>query len=145
MFRAGGSPWGCILSESGDSESLRTCGHLLLQRWGPQQTQQLCHHGLSCSPGVSTQSHLSCKAFWAFFKSPLWSLKPCSLPSTPPLVVGQHHQFNGHELGRTLGDGEGQGGLACCNSWGLQRVGHNWATELNQEFCKFGSWVVPVF
>ena len=25
-------------------------------------------------------------------------------------MVGWHHQFNGHELGRTLGDGKGQGG-----------------------------------
>ena len=24
---------------------------------------------------------------------------------------------NGHELGQTLGDGEGQGGLACCSPW----------------------------
>ena len=28
-------------------------------------------------------------------------------------VVGWHHQFNGHDPGQTLGDGEGQGGLAC--------------------------------
>ena len=33
-------------------------------------------------------------------------------------LVGRHHQLNGHELGRTLGDGEGQGGLACCRPWG---------------------------
>ena len=26
-----------------------------------------------------------------------------------------HHRCNGHELGQTLGDGEGQGGLACCS------------------------------
>ena len=26
-----------------------------------------------------------------------------------------HHRYNGHELGQTLGDGEGQGGLACCS------------------------------
>ena len=26
-------------------------------------------------------------------------------------MVGWHHQFNGHELGQTLGDGEGQEGL----------------------------------
>ena len=33
-------------------------------------------------------------------------------------MVGWHHQDNGHELGQTLGDGEGQGGLACCSPWG---------------------------
>ena len=30
----------------------------------------------------------------------------------------------------TLGVGDGQGGRVCCCSWG-QRVGHDWATELN--------------
>ena len=29
-----------------------------------------------------------------------------------------HHRCNGHELGQTSGDGEGQGGLACCSPWG---------------------------
>ena len=33
-------------------------------------------------------------------------------------MAGSHHQCNGHELGQTLGDGEGQRGLACCSSWG---------------------------
>ena len=33
-------------------------------------------------------------------------------------MVGWHHQFNGHELGQIPGDGEGQGGLACCSPWG---------------------------
>ena len=35
----------------------------------------------------------------------------------------------GHEFGWILGVGYGQGGLACCNSWGC-RVRHDWATEL---------------
>ena len=38
---------------------------------------------------------------------------------------------NGHEFEQTLGDGEGQGGLACCSPWG-RRVGHDWVTELNE-------------
>ena len=33
-------------------------------------------------------------------------------------MVGWYHRFNVHELGQTLGDGEGQGSLACCNPWG---------------------------
>ena len=32
-------------------------------------------------------------------------------------MVGWHHQFNGHEFEQTLGDGDGQGSLACCGSW----------------------------
>ena len=33
-------------------------------------------------------------------------------------MVGWHHRLNGHEFEETLGDGEGQGSLACCSSWG---------------------------
>ena len=33
-------------------------------------------------------------------------------------VVGWHHQFNGHEFEQALGDGEGQGSLACCSLGG---------------------------
>ena len=33
---------------------------------------------------------------------------------------GWHHQLNGHESVWTLGVGDGQGGLACCNSWGCK-------------------------
>ena len=29
-----------------------------------------------------------------------------------------HHRCNGHEFEQILGDGEGQGGLSCCSSWG---------------------------
>ena len=29
------------------------------------------------------------------------------------------------------GVGDGQGSLACCNTWGHKRVGHDWAIELN--------------
>ena len=36
----------------------------------------------------------------------------------------------GHEFEWTLGVGDGQGGLACCDPWS-RRVGHDWATELN--------------
>ena len=32
-------------------------------------------------------------------------------------MAGWHHQCNGHELGQTSGDGEGQGGLVCCSPW----------------------------
>ena len=41
--------------------------------------------------------------------------------------VGWHHRLDEHEFEWTPGVGDGQGGLAC---WS-QRVGHDWATELN--------------
>ena len=33
-------------------------------------------------------------------------------------MAGWHHQLDGHESELTLGDSDGQGGLACCDSWG---------------------------
>ena len=33
-------------------------------------------------------------------------------------LVGWHHQLDGHGSGWTPGIGDGQGGLACCSSWG---------------------------
>jgi len=33
-------------------------------------------------------------------------------------MVGWHHRLNGHEFEQALGDGEGQGSLACCSPWG---------------------------
>ena len=42
-----------------------------------------------------------------------------------------YHWCNGHELGQTLGDGEGQEGLACCSPWDCG-VRHNWETEQQQ-------------
>ena len=40
-------------------------------------------------------------------------------------MVGWHHQLNGHRFGWTLGVGNGQGGLACCGSWGRKESGHD--------------------
>ena len=39
-------------------------------------------------------------------------------------VAGWHHRLDGREFECTLGVGDGQGGLACCNSWG-RIVGHD--------------------
>ena len=33
-------------------------------------------------------------------------------------MAGWHHRLDGRESECTLGDGDGQGGLACCDSWG---------------------------
>ena len=35
-------------------------------------------------------------------------------------MVGWHHRLNGHGFGWTSGVDFGQGGLACCGSWGLK-------------------------
>ena len=33
-------------------------------------------------------------------------------------MVGWHHRLNGQEFEQALGDGDGQGSLACCSPWG---------------------------
>ena len=33
-------------------------------------------------------------------------------------MAGWHHRLNEHEFEYTLGFGDGQGGLVCCDSWG---------------------------
>ena len=47
-------------------------------------------------------------------------------------MVGWYHWLNGHEFEQTPGDGEGQGSLGCCSPRESQRVGHNLATEQQQ-------------
>ena len=44
-------------------------------------------------------------------------------------MVAWHHWLNGHEFEQTLGDGEGQGSLACCSAWGHN---HDLVTEQQQ-------------
>ena len=38
--------------------------------------------------------------------------------TTEDEIAGWHHRLNGYEFEQTLGVGDGQGGLACCDSWG---------------------------
>ena len=40
--------------------------------------------------------------------------------TTEDEMAGWHHQLDAHEFGWPLGAGDGQGGLACCDSWGLK-------------------------
>ena len=48
------------------------------------------------------------------------------------MMAEWHHWCNGHELGQTPGDGEGQGGLVCCSPWSCG-VKHDWETEQQQQ------------
>ena len=36
-------------------------------------------------------------------------------------MVDWHYRLDGHEFEQALGDGEGQGSLACCSPWGCRR------------------------
>ena len=37
-------------------------------------------------------------------------------------TVGWYHRLDGHEFEQALGVGDGQGGLACCGSWGHKEL-----------------------
>ena len=51
-------------------------------------------------------------------------------------MVGWHHRLNGQEFGWTPGVGDGQGGLACCDSWGCKESDTtewwNWLSSLDK-------------
>ena len=53
---------------------------------------------------------------------------------TEDQIAEWHHRLDGHEFGCTPGVGDGEGSLACCNSWGRKESDTtewlNW-TELN--------------
>ena len=59
--------------------------------------------------------------------------------TTEDEMAGWYHWLDGHEFGWTLGVGDGQGGLACCNSWVCKELDMaeqvNW-TELNWCFLR---------
>ena len=93
------------------------------------------------SPGCSLEGlMLKLKATWQgadLFEKTLmlgkdWGWKEKWM--TEDEMVGWHHRLNGHGFGWALGVGDGQGGLACCGSWGHKESDRteqlNW-TELN--------------
>ena len=40
--------------------------------------------------------------------------------TTEDEMAGWHHRLYGHEFEYTPGVGDGEGGLACCDSWGCK-------------------------
>ena len=59
-----------------------------------------------------------------------------------PEMAGQHHQYNVHELGQTLGDSDGQGGLACYSPRGCEES--DTAERLNNKnSCSFSNIPSP--
>ena len=60
-------------------------------------------------------------------------------------MAGWHHRLDGREFEWTPGVGDGQGGLACCNSWGRKESDMterlNW-TEPNWKFYRWEFWCV---
>ena len=61
--------------------------------------------------------HLMQRANWLLKTLMLGRLRTEGEAGEEDKMVGWHHQFNEHEFEHTLGDGEGQGSLACCSPW----------------------------
>ena len=58
-------------------------------------------------------------------------------------MAGWHHWLDGRKSEWTPGVGDGQGGLACWDSWG-GRVGHDWTTELRLNVLIFFLLLLPL-
>ena len=67
--------------------------------------------------------------------------------ATEDEMVGWHHWLNGHEFEKALGDGEGQGSLACCSPWGCKELDMteqlNNNDEVAQKSCSCANLVEP--
>ena len=63
-------------------------------------------------------------------------------------MAGWYHRLDGRESGWTLGVGDGQGGVACCDSWGRKEFDEteqlNW-TELSRQGSPFHLSNIPQF
>ena len=63
-------------------------------------------------------------------------------------MVGWHHWLNGYGFGWTLGVGDGQGGLACCGSWGCKELDTterlNW-TEVVFQYVNVCMYIYHIF
>ena len=55
-------------------------------------------------------------------------------------MAGWHHRLSGHEFEQALGDGEGQGSLACCSPWGRKELDTT-AQQKNNNNVKFVAYV----
>ena len=55
------------------------------------------------------------------------------------------HQFNGHEFEWTPGDGEGQGSLACCSSWGCKESDMAYWLNKNNNIPLYDCFTVSCF
>ena len=57
-------------------------------------------------------------------------------------LVGWHHWLNGHEFEKAMGDGKGQGNLACCRTWGckewnmIEQLNNKWIAENSKTITK---------
>ena len=58
---------------------------------------------------------------------------------------GWHHRHNGREFEWTPGDGDGQGGLACCDSWGRKESDTTERLNWNELKCVYVTPKLPIY
>ena len=59
--------------------------------------------------------------------------------TTEEEMAGWHHRLDGHGFGSTPVVGDGQGGLACCDSWGSKQLDTTEQLNLNVDFKSKGN------
>ena len=68
--------------------------------------------------------------------------------TTEDEMAGWHHGLHGRQSEWTLGVGDGQGGLAFCDSWGIKELDMpewlNW-TEILENTCKIKKKIISVY
>ena len=64
--------------------------------------------------------------------------------TTEDEMAGWHHRLDGHEFEWTPGVGDGQGGLACCDSWGHRESDTTERLNWTEEFINNGVLVSGV-
>ena len=108
------------------------------------------------SPGISLEGMLELKL--QYFGHLMWRVD--SLEKT--LILGGiegrrkswrqrmrwlewHHRLDGREFEWTLGDGDGQGGLECCDSWGRKESDTTeWLNWIEWKHKFYSSWYIKI-
>ena len=63
-------------------------------------------------------------------------------------MVGWYHQLHAHEFDQAPADGEGQGGLVCCSSWGhkesdtIEQLNNSKTLGVESKKCAFHKHIV---
>ena len=109
-----------------DASELWCWGRLLRLPWTARRSNQ------SILKEVNPEYSLVLKLKVHFFGPVMWranSLEKTLMlgrregkGTTEDEMVGWHHWLSGHEFEQAPGDGEGQGSLSCCGSWGYKEL-----------------------
>ena len=114
-----------------DAFKLWCCRRLLRVPWTARRSNQSILRELSPEYSGRTDAKAEAPIFWSSDTNRQligkvrdagkdWEQKEKRMSEDE--MAGWHHQCSECELGQTLGDGEGQGGLVCCSPWGRKEL-----------------------